>query len=134
MLVIRVTELLTINMCLIIICELVSWWVWVLWLSSAGLLKKCIYEARQFCFVLFVSLRSPSQIIMAFHANLFLSLEMLLMCRVHRRLGLKLFGAPVWKLLIIESFPPWKLNKMKTEKLHWNLGGFLGVVGKPSVS
>jgi hypothetical protein len=31
------------------------------------------------------------------------------------QLGLKLFGATVWKLLIIESFSQWKLNKIKIE-------------------
>jgi hypothetical protein len=30
-------------------------------------------------------------------------------------LGLRLFGATVWKLLIIEPFSQWKLNKIKTE-------------------
>jgi hypothetical protein len=31
------------------------------------------------------------------------------------RLGLRLFGAMVWKLLIIEPFSQWKLNKIATE-------------------
>jgi hypothetical protein len=30
-------------------------------------------------------------------------------------LGLRLFGATMWKLLIIESFSQWKLNKIETE-------------------
>ncbi len=30
-------------------------------------------------------------------------------------LGLRLFGVTAWKLLIIESFSHWKLNKIKTE-------------------
>jgi hypothetical protein len=50
--VIRVTELLTINMCLIIICELVCWWVWVSWLSSAGLLKKIYLWSKVVLFCL----------------------------------------------------------------------------------
>jgi hypothetical protein len=33
---------------------------------------------------------------------------------VHR-LGLRLFGVTVWKLLIIEPFSQWKLSKIKTE-------------------
>jgi hypothetical protein len=28
---------------------------------------------------------------------------------------LRLFGTPVWKLLIIEPFSQWKLNKVETE-------------------
>jgi hypothetical protein len=32
-----------------------------------------------------------------------------------RQLGLKLFGVTMWKLLIIEPFFQWKLNKIKTE-------------------
>jgi len=38
-------------------------------------------------------------------------------------LGLKLFGIIVWKLLIIETFFQWKLNKIKTEN-------FIGVLGR----
>jgi hypothetical protein len=33
---------------------------------------------------------------------------------VHR-LGLRLFGAMVWKLLIVESFSQWILNKIETQ-------------------
>jgi hypothetical protein len=33
---------------------------------------------------------------------------------VHQ-LGLKLFGVTMWKLLIIEPFSQWKLNKLETE-------------------
>ncbi len=40
-------------------------------------------------------------------------------------LGLRLFGATVWKLLIIESFFQWILNKFQTENLHWNFEVFL---------
>jgi hypothetical protein len=38
----------------------------------------------------------------------------LLMSRVHQ-LGLRLFGATVWKLLIIKQVIQWKLNKIKIE-------------------
>jgi hypothetical protein len=48
-------------------------------------------------------------------------------------LGLRLFGATVWKLLIIEPFSQWKLNKIKTETVL-KFGGILGVVGKPLAS
>jgi hypothetical protein len=42
------------------------------------------------------------------------------------------FGAMMWKLLIIEPFFfNEKLNKIKTENFIGNLGGVLGVVGKP---
>jgi hypothetical protein len=37
----------------------------------------------------------------------------------------RLFGATVWKLLIIEPFSQWKLNKNQNWKQHWNLGAFL---------
>jgi len=47
-------------------------------------------------------------------------------------LGWRQFGATVWrKLLIIESFSQWKLNKIKTEKLYWNLGWFLVLLEGP---
>jgi hypothetical protein len=47
---------------------------------------------------------------------------------VHQ-LGLKLFGATVRKLLIIEPFSQGKLNKIILE-----FGGICVVIGKPSVS
>jgi hypothetical protein len=52
--------------------------------------------------------------------------------RVHR-LGLRLFGATMWKLLIIEPFSEQKLNKIET-KNYIGILGFLGVVGEPLVS
>jgi hypothetical protein len=58
---------------------------------------------------------------------------MKLSMRKGARLGSRLFGATVWKRLIIEAFFQGKLNKIETE-LYWNLGGILGVVGKPSAS
>jgi len=41
------------------------------------------------------------------------------------QLDFKLFGTMVWKLLIIETFFQEKLNKIKTEKIYWNLTMFL---------
>ncbi len=35
--------------------------------------------------------------------------------RMVDQLGLRLFGTTLWKLLIIEPFSQWKLNKIKTE-------------------
>jgi hypothetical protein len=46
------------------------------------------------------------------------------------RLGSRLFGAMVWKLLIIETFFQGKLNKIQTE-LYWNLGAFLMLLESP---
>jgi hypothetical protein len=40
-------------------------------------------------------------------------------------LGLRLFGAMVWKLLIIEPFSQWKLELKWNWKMNWNLGVFL---------
>jgi hypothetical protein len=51
---------------------------------------------------------------------------------VHQ-LGLRLFVAVVWKLLIIESFSQCELNKKKIEN-HIGILGVLGIVGKPSTS
>jgi hypothetical protein len=63
-----------------------------------------------FCFVY------PSDIsqTMALHATLLVSSESSEWIAVHW-LSLRLFGAMVWKLLIIESFSQWKLNKIETE-------------------
>jgi hypothetical protein len=41
---------------------------------------------------------------------------------------LRLFEAMVWKLLIVEPFFQWKLNKNWNWKLYWNLGEFLMLV------
>jgi hypothetical protein len=50
-------------------------------------------------------------------------------------LGLRLVGATVWKLLIIEPFSQWKLNKIKSKlKTVLEFEGVLGVVAKPSAS
>jgi len=50
----------------------------------------------------------------AFHAMLLVSLESSWWVGVHQ-LGLRLFGATMWKLLINEPFFQWKLNKIKTK-------------------
>jgi hypothetical protein len=39
-------------------------------------------------------------------------------------LGLRLFGATMWKLLIIESFSQWKLNKIETGKTVLEFWGY----------
>ncbi len=46
-------------------------------------------------------------------------------------LGLRLFGAMVWKPLTTEPFFEWKLNKIKIQNY---IGDVLGVVEKPLVS
>jgi hypothetical protein len=50
--------------------------------------------------------------------------------RKDARLGSRLFGAMVWKLLIIEAFFQGKLNKIETE-VYWNLGAFLVLLESP---
>jgi hypothetical protein len=47
-----------------------------------------------------------------FHAVLLISSESFLWVEVHQH-GWRLFRAMVWRLLIIESFSQWKLNKIK---------------------
>jgi hypothetical protein len=63
-----------------------------------------------FCFVCHVEISQTT----ALHAMLLVSLESSQWVGVHW-LGLRLFGAMVWKLLIIESFSQWKLNKIAIE-------------------
>ncbi len=48
------------------------------------------------------------------HVTLLVSYESSWWVQVHQ-LGLRLFGATVWKLLIIERFFRWKLNKIEIE-------------------
>jgi len=45
----------------------------------------------------------------------------------------RLFGAMMWKLLIIGPFSEQKLNQIETENCI-GIRGFLGVVGKPLAS
>jgi hypothetical protein len=68
------------------------------------------------CFVLFCfCCLEISQTCMVLHvALLVLSLESSQKVRVHW-LSLRVFGATVWKLLIIAPFFEWKLNKIETE-------------------
>jgi len=70
--------------------------------------------------------------IMVLHVVLLVSSESSGWVGVHQ-LGLRLFGAMLWKLLIIEPFFRWKLNKIEIETVL-EFGGVLGVVGKPSMS
>jgi hypothetical protein len=67
-------------------------------------------EGSLFCFVCHAEISQTTVL----HATLLVSLESSQWVGVHW-LGLRLFGAMVWKLLIIELFSQWKLNKMKTE-------------------
>jgi hypothetical protein len=72
------------------------------------------------CFVCHVEISQP----MVLHAMLLVSSKISQWIEVHR-LGLRLFGATMWKPLIIEPFFEWKLIKIKTEnttriwKLSW---------------
>jgi hypothetical protein len=58
-----------------------------------------------------------------FHAALLICSEISCWVWVHW-LALRLFGAMVWKLLIIEPFSQWKLNKIKTENCIRIWGAF----------
>jgi hypothetical protein len=103
---------------------------------KSKLIKREIFkshEAHVVCFVLFcfVCQAEISQTTVL-HGACFVSSERSWWVGVHR-LGLRLFGATVWKLLIIEPFFQWKLNKIETE-IVWEFGGILGVVEKPLVS
>jgi hypothetical protein len=80
-------------------------------------------QGSLFCFVLFYHTQISQ--IMALHAMFLASLESSRWVGVHH-LGLRLVGGAVWKLLIIESFCQWKLNKIKTENNIWNLCSHLG--------
>ncbi len=69
-------------------------------------------EGSLFCFVCHAEISQA----MVLHVTLLISLESSQWVGVHwLGFGLRLFGATVWKLLIIEAFSQWKLNKMKTE-------------------
>jgi len=63
-----------------------------------------------FCFVSHAEISQTT----ALHGAPLVSLESSQWVGVHC-LGLRLFGAVMWKLLIIESFFQWKLNKIETE-------------------
>jgi hypothetical protein len=67
------------------------------------------------CFVLFCICRAEiSQTCMVLHVAVLVSLESSWNVGVHWH-TLRVFGATVWKLLIIASFSQWKLNKIETE-------------------
>jgi hypothetical protein len=63
-----------------------------------------------FCFVSHAEISQTT----TFHGALLVSLESSRWIGVHY-LGLRLFGAIMWKPLIIEPFFRWKLNKIETE-------------------
>jgi len=67
-------------------------------------------QGSLFCFVCHVEIFQ----IIVLHIALLVSLESCQWVGVHW-FGLRFFGAMVWKLLIIEPFSPWKLNKIETE-------------------
>jgi len=64
------------------------------------------------CFVLFCNAEISQTMVL--HVALLVSSESSRWVGVHQ-LGLRLFGGQVWKLMIIESFSQWTLNKIKTE-------------------
>jgi hypothetical protein len=74
-------------------------------ISNVYLWSKC--EA---CFVYHAEIFQ----VLALHVVLLVSSESSGWVRVHQ-LGLRLFGAMGWKLLIIEPFSGWKLNKIEIE-------------------
>ncbi len=65
-----------------------------------------------FCFVYCIKI---SQTMVLFHAMLLLSLESSQWGVGVHQLGLRLFGATMWKLLIIEPFSQQWSNKIETE-------------------
>jgi hypothetical protein len=67
-------------------------------------------QGSLFCFVCHVEIFQT----MVFHAMLLVSLENSQWEGVHQ-FGLKMFGATMWKLLIIEPFFQWKFNKIEIE-------------------
>jgi hypothetical protein len=77
-------------------------------ISNVYLWSKC--ESKVICFVCHAEIFQ----IMALHVVLLVSSESSGWVGVHQ-LGLRLFGAMGWKLLIIEPFSQWKLNKIDIE-------------------
>ncbi len=98
--------------------EIAKFWVW----KEIQLSPQCVHtwangtcdtslsmkQGSLFCFVCW---DLPTRV---FHAALLVSLESSWWVGVHQ-LGLRLFGAMVWKLLIIEPFFQWKLKIIKNE-------------------
>ncbi len=81
-----------------------------------------VEQGSLFFFVLHVEISQITEL----HATLLVSSKNSWWVGVHW-LVLRLFGAMVWKILIIESFFQWKLNKIENWnwKLYWNLGALL---------
>jgi predicted CDP-diglyceride synthetase/phosphatidate cytidylyltransferase len=75
-----------------------------------AILKKSFYETRYF--VLFSQVEISQT--MALHVTLLIFSENFWWIGV-QWFGLRLFGAMVWKILTIEPFFQWKLNKIKIE-------------------
>jgi hypothetical protein len=67
---------------------------------------------------------------MVLHGTLLVSLKRAWWVEAHR-LGMRLFGATMWKLLIIELSSQWKLNKIKTENCIGTWGAFVVLVESP---
>jgi hypothetical protein len=63
-----------------------------------------------FCFVYHIEISQTTML----HVVFFISLESFWLVLLHQ-LCLRLFGATMWKLLIIEPFFQWKLIKIETE-------------------
>jgi hypothetical protein len=63
-----------------------------------------------FCFVYHFEISQTTML----HVVFLISLESSWWVPLHQ-LGLRLFGATMWKLLIIEPFFQWELNKIETE-------------------
>jgi hypothetical protein len=81
----------------------------------------CMTHLILFCFVLFCHINIFQT--MMLHARLLVASKSFQWVRVHW-LGLKVFGTIVWKLLIIEPFFLWKLNKIEIEN-HIGIWGHL---------
>jgi hypothetical protein len=79
-------------------------------------------QGSLFCFVLLCRVEIYQTTML--HARLLVSLESSQWIVVHW-LGLRMFGAMVWKLLIIEPFFQWKPNKIGTEQCIGIWGCFL---------
>ncbi len=104
----------------------------LLCVSTTHLHSWCHYlsmkQGSLFCFVFY----SELSWIMVLHATIWVSLKSSWWVGV-QQLGLRLFEVTMWKLLIIEPFCQWKLNKIKTESCI-DIWGVLDVIGKPSAS
>ncbi len=79
-------------------------------------------QGSLFCFVMLRSLKSWCFMLHSWY--LWKALDKLLM-GTGASTWFETLLAMVWKLLIIELFSQWQLNKNQNWKLHWNLGVFL---------